>query len=191
MSGLTAVVFFLTSLVFSLLIFSLWVRIALRYVRMSALSPFSRLISTITDPLIKPLTFLFKRKYTPGQRYDKLAFIMLVLVELIKIICFSLLVLHTLMPLFFIVVYVLADLIIQPCNLLFYAILTRVIMSYVNPYWQHPVADFLRLVTEPLLIWARKIIPDIAGFDFSPLILMVLLKIITLFITASLPLNIL
>ena len=72
------------------------------------------------------------------------------------------------MPILFILLYVLADLIIQPCNLLFYAIIIRVIMSYANPGWQHPLADFLRLLTEPLLILGRKIIPDISGFDFSP-----------------------
>ena len=87
--------------------------------------------------------------------------------------------------------YVLADLIIQPCNLLFYAILIRVIMSYVNPKWQHPATDFLRIITEPLLILGRKIIPDISGFDFSPIIMMIILKIITLFIGASLPWNLL
>ncbi|HFD2358171.1 TPA: YggT family protein, partial [Legionella pneumophila] len=33
----------------------------------------------------------------------------------------------------------------------------------------------------------RIIVPDISGFDFSPFIIMVILKIITLFLSASLP----
>ncbi len=91
----------------------------------------------------------------------------------------------------YIVLYVVADLIIQPCNLLFYAILIRVIMSYVNPYWQHPLNDFLRIVTEPLLSRGRRLIPIMANIDFSPFIIMLILKVITLFISASLPGNIL
>lgn len=191
MSGITAVVFFLASLFLGLVIFNLWIRIALRYLRISALNPLYRLISTITDPLVKPILFISKQKYQPGQKYDWPAFIALVVVEIIKVIGLGLLVLHALMPVFYIVVFLFADLIIQPCNLLFYAVLIRVVMSYINPRWQNPIADFLRLLTEPLLIRARNIIPDIAGFDFSPLLLMVLLKMITIFISASMPLNIL
>lgn len=187
MSGFTAVGFFLTSLFFGVIIFTLWLRIALRYLRVSTLNPFSRLIHSVTDPIVRPFNLLFKQKYHPGQKYDWMAFCVLVLVELIKIICLSLILFHAIIPFVYLILYVLADLIIQPCDLLFYAILIRVIMSYVNPGWQHPIADFLRLLTEPLLILGRKIVPDISGFDFSPFIIMIILKVITLFISASLP----
>ncbi len=191
MSGFTAVGFFLTSLFFGIIIFTLWLRIAIRYLRFSVLNPFSRLIYSLTDPIIKPLNGLFKLKYQPGQKYDWMAIAVLIIIEFLKIICLSLLLLGGIIPFVYILIYVLADLIIQPCDLLFYAILIRVIMSYVNPGWQHPVADFLRLLTQPLLILGRKIIPDISGFDFSPFIMMVILKVITLFISASLPWRIL
>lgn len=191
MSGFTAVGFFLVSLFFGLIIFSLWVRIALRYLRISSLTQFSQLIATLTNPLVKPVHLLLRHQYQPKQKYDWIAFIILFLVEAIKIMCLSLLVFHAIMPVPYLLLYVLADLIIQPCNLLFYAILIRVIMSYVNPKWQHPAAEFLRIITEPLLIFGRKIIPDISGFDFSPIIMMIILKIITLFIGASLPWNLL
>ncbi|WP_298625523.1 YggT family protein [uncultured Legionella sp.] len=187
MSGITAVGIFLTSLVFGILIFALWLRIALRLLRVSALSPLSQVVLSITDPIIKPLNSIFKLKYQPGQKYDWMAFAVLVLVEFLKIICLSMLAFHKLMPIGYIVLYVVADLIIQPSDLLFYAILIRVIMSYVKPDWQHPVADFLKLLTQPLLILGRRIIPDISGFDFSPFVIMVILKIITLFISAYLP----
>lgn len=187
MSGITAVGIFLTSLIFGIIIFTLWLRIALRVLRVSALSPLSQMVLSITDPIIKPVNSLFKLKYQPGQKFDWMAFIILVLVEFLKIICLSLLAFHAIMPIGYLMLYVFADLIIQPCDLLFYAILIRVIMSYLKPDWQHPVADFLKLLTQPLLIWGRKIVPDISGFDFSPFIIMVILKIITLFISAYLP----
>lgn len=191
MAALSTVGYFLISLFFGLIIYSLWLRIFLRYFRISSLNQFSSLIHTVTNPLIKPLHLLGKIKYQPGQKYDWLAFIVLVVIEVLKIICLSLVLFHTVIPTLLLIIYVLADLIIQPCNLLFYAILIRVIMSYVNPGWQHPMADFLRILTQPLLIIGRKVIPDISGFDFSPFIIMVILKVITLFISASLPLNLL
>ncbi|KTD74026.1 YggT family protein [Legionella tucsonensis] len=187
MSGLIAVTLFIVSLFFSVVIFSLWLRIALRYLRVSALNPVSQLIYRITNPIVNPIQLISKQPYKPGQKYDIPAIITLLLVELLKIICTSLLVLNGLIPIVFIFIYIIADLIIQPCNLLFFAILIRVIMSFINPEWQGPIADFLRLLTEPLLKLGRKIIPDISGFDFSPFIIIALLKIITLFINANLP----
>jgi YggT family protein len=191
MSGFTAVGFYLISLFFGLIIFSLWLRIALRYLRISALSQLGQLIHSITTPLIQPFNTLLKQKYKPGQKFDHMAFIILVCVEFIKITSISFLIFHALIPFVYIVLYVLADLVIQPCNILFYAIIIRVIMSFANPSWHHPINDFLRLLTNPLLILGRKIVPDISGFDFSPFIIMILLKVITLFISASLPGNLL
>ncbi|KTD06189.1 YggT family protein [Legionella gratiana] len=187
MSGFSAVALFLVSLVFSLLIFSLWLRMALRYLRVSVLHPVSQLIYKITDPIVNPIQQLTHQKYQPGQKYDIPTLITLILVEVLKIICISLLALHGIIPILYLLIYVIADLIIQPCDILFFAILVRVIMSFVNPGWQGPIADFLRLLTEPLLKLGRKFFSDIAGFDFSPFIIMIILKIITLFISASLP----
>ncbi|MFT4058323.1 MAG: YggT family protein [Legionella sp.] len=187
MSGLTTVALFLVSLLFSLLIFTLWLRIAVRYFRISALNPLSQLIHTITDPLIEPIQFVVKQKPKSGDLYDIPTIILLILVELVKIILISLIAFHGLMNIGYLVLYVLADLILQPCDLLFFVILIRVIMSFVNPAWNGPIADFLRIITEPLLKLGRKIIPDISGFDFSPFIILMILKVITLFINASLP----
>jgi YggT family protein len=187
MPGLTAVGLFVVSLLFSLYIFSIWLRIALRYFRISSLNPLSQLIHTVTNPLVHPIQLFTKSTPKPGQKYEIAAIIGLVLVELFKIILLSLIAFHGLMPFGYLLLYVLADLIIQPCDLLFYAILIRVIMSFVNPNWQGPIADFLRILTEPLLKLGRKIIPDISGFDFSPFIILMILKVITLFINANLP----
>ncbi|HHT0592632.1 TPA: YggT family protein [Legionella anisa] len=187
MSGLIAVTLFIVSLFFSVVIFSLWLRIALRYLRVSALNPISQVIYRVTNPIVNPIQLISKQPYKAGQKYDIPAIITLVLVELLKIISISLLALNGLIPIVFIFIYIIADLIIQPCDILFYAILIRVVMSFINPEWRSPIADFLRLLTEPLLRLGRKIIPDISGFDFSPFLIMVLLKIITLFIRANLP----
>ena len=116
---------------------------------------------------------------------------MLVIIELLKFIAIGSLFLGVMMPWGFLPLFTLADLIVQPCNLLFYAIIIRVILSWTNPFLQNPVADIVRLITEPVLRLGRQIIPIISGFDFSPFIIMIVLKVITLFISASLPFNLL
>ena len=189
MSGLIAVGYFLFALFFSLLAFVLWTRIALRFFRVSSLHPVSQTINTLTNPIIMPLAHMFAATKTRLSRYDWACFSVLVVVELLKFIAIGSLFLGAMLPWSFLPLYTLADLIVQPCNLLFDASLIRVIMSWVNPQLQNPVADLLRIVTEPALNLGRRIIPDISGFDFSPYIIMVILKLITLFISASLPLH--
>lgn len=189
MAGLVSVGYFLLSLFFSLLIFVLWARIALCYFRVSLLHPISQVVYRITNLLVRPFAELYKYRWMRLSRYDWHCVIVLIIVEFLKFMSFSWLLLGFIMPVDLIILYVLADLIVQPCDLLFYAILIRVIMSWINPYWQHPFADFIRMVTEPLLGVARRLLPDIAGFDFSPIIVILLLKVITLFISASIPMH--
>lgn len=188
MIGLFNVGLFLFSLCFTLITFVLWARIALRYLRISALHPISQVVFSLTNPVINPIERLAPKLEKRFPRYDWATFLILIAVELIKFILIGVLFLGVLMPVPYLLAYTLADLIIQPCNLLFYAILIRVIMSWVNPGWQHPFAEFLYVLTEPLLRLGRMIVPDISGFDFSPLLMMVILKIITLFISGLLPL---
>lgn len=189
MSGLLAVGYFLFALFFSLISFVLWTRIALRYCRISALHPISRSINALTDPLIMPLTHQLTASKTRASRYDWPCFSVLVLVVFLKYLAIGSLFIGGMLPWSFLPLYTLADLIVEPCNLLTYAIIIRVLMSWLNPGWQNPIADVIRQVTNPLLHWASQWLPQTAGFDFSPVVILVLLKVITLFINASLPLH--
>lgn len=191
MSGLTSVGYFLFSVIFGLVIAALWLRIAIRFFRISAINPFCQLIFRVTNPVVDPVSKLFRIKALPGGRYDVIAFLILIVAEAIKIICLSYFAFGKLMPLVYVVLYILADLVIQPCDLLFYAIIFRVIMSFANPNWQHPITQVLRTITEPALVLGRRLVPDISGFDFSPYIMLIILTVVTLFIRGSLPVKIL
>ncbi len=187
MSGFAAVGYFLFSTFFSLLLFTLWLRFALRYFRVSSLHPVSQTINQITNPVIKPFQVLFKSANTRTNRYDWACLCALVVCELIKFSLLALLFMGAFPSLLFLLIYTLSDLIIQPCDLLFYAIIIRVVISWINPVRQNPVAEVLYLVTEPLLLPARRWIPPVSGIDFSPFVVLILLKVITLFVSASLP----
>ncbi|KTD33001.1 YggT family protein [Legionella nautarum] len=189
MSGFIAVGHFLVSLIFGLLLLLLWARVFLRFCKISPLHPIYQMVKTFTDPLVKPLESLFPAKKTKPSRYDWPCFIVIVIVEIIKFTLLSFLLYKAMMPLGYLLLFVFADLIVQPCNLLFYIILIRVIMSWVNPTWHHPVVEVMRKISDPLLAFGRSLIPDISGFDFSPFIILILLKVITLFMSASLPIR--
>ncbi|KTD16749.1 YggT family protein [Legionella jordanis] len=190
MSGLLTVGYFLVSLFFSLLLFALWIRVALRYFRVSLLHPVGHLIYGLTNPIVQPLERLVYRGKPVVKQYDWVTLGLIFIVELLQFFIIGLIFHGILLPFTYLVIFALADSVIQLCNLLFYIILIRVVMSWVNPAWQHPALDIMKLITDPLLDLGRRIIPDISGFDFSPFIIMILLKVIALFMEASLPFRI-
>ncbi|HEU5085840.1 MAG TPA: YggT family protein [Roseiflexaceae bacterium] len=56
------------------------------------------------------------------------------------------------------------------------AILGRVLMSWVDPQGNMRINQVLRDVTEPILAPIRNLMPNMAMFDFSPIIAMLLLQ---------------
>lgn len=189
MNGFTAVGMYVLTLGYGIAILSLWLRIAMRLYKISAVSQVGQLVALMTNPFVNPLNALIPDALKTMSRVDWGAFLALILVELLKIISLSLLAFHTLMPVTYLLVYTLADFIKQPCDILFFALLIRVIMSFITPGTRHPFAAFIVELTNPWIVIGRKIIPDISGFDFSPYIMMLIFKVISLFILASLPVS--
>ena len=67
-------------------------------------------------------------------------------------------------------------------SVFFFAIIISVILSWVSPRQYNPLTEILHLITEPLLRPARKIIPPIAGFDISPIPVLIILQFLTMLI---------
>lgn len=66
-------------------------------------------------------------------------------------------------------------------TLLFWLVFIAVILSYfMDPY--HPVRRRIDSIVEPLLAPIRRVVPPIAGLDFSPFILLLLIQLLSRFI---------
>ncbi len=185
MSILSVLGYLIVSALFGVVILCLWLRIALHYLRVSSLNSLSQLIHRLTNPIVNPLNALFKQN--PNLKLEWTCFIVLIGVECLKIACLSLLFFHAILPLPYFLLYVMADLIIVPLDLLFYALLIRVILSFVNPQWKNPIVGFVFLLTEPLLKIGRRLVPIVAGIDLSPFIMILILKTISILLVYSLP----
>ncbi|MGD8998549.1 MAG: YggT family protein [Anaerolineae bacterium] len=63
-----------------------------------------------------------------------------------------------------------------------FAIVARALLPWfrVSPY--HPVMRFLIQITEPLLAPIRRNLPVIGGFDFSPMVALLILWAVELFL---------
>ncbi|MFA5731110.1 MAG: YggT family protein [Acidithiobacillus sp.] len=63
-------------------------------------------------------------------------------------------------------------------TLLFWAILIRAILSWVQPDPRNPVIQFLDRLTGPILYPLQRIIPPIGGFDLSPLAALLIIEVL-------------
>ena len=57
-------------------------------------------------------------------------------------------------------------------------LLGRVLMSWVDPTFSRPMGQFLFSITEPVLAPIRRFLPQAGMFDFSPLILLLVLSVL-------------
>ena len=63
-------------------------------------------------------------------------------------------------------------------NLVFYALLGMIILSWLAPGASHPGAELLYQLSEPFLAPFRKIVPDLGGLDLSPILLFVVINLL-------------
>lgn len=61
---------------------------------------------------------------------------------------------------------------------LFIVVTGRILISWVNPRFEGPVARFLYETTEPLLSPIRRVLPQSGMMDFSPMVLGMVLLIL-------------
>jgi YggT family protein len=68
----------------------------------------------------------------------------------------------------------------------FWIIIVRALLSWVNPDRYNPIVQFLYRVTEPVLRPIRRRLPMETGLDFSPLVVILAIKVLQWFVVDSL-----
>ena len=75
---------------------------------------------------------------------------------------------------------IIASVIYLARNILELLVIVSVLLSYVNVMDRfHPVRRFIDAIVEPMLMPIRRVVPLIGMFDISPIILIVLIRIIS------------
>lgn len=57
-------------------------------------------------------------------------------------------------------------------------VFVAVIVSWLQLPPSNPVVRYTRMLTEPLLAPLRRVIPPLGGLDFTPMILLILLRVV-------------
>ncbi len=58
-------------------------------------------------------------------------------------------------------------------------VFAAVVVSWTSVPREHPAVRLLDRLTEPVLVPIRKVLPPMGGMDFSPLVLLIGLRVLT------------
>jgi YggT family protein len=173
---------FLIQSFFDLYIFILLLRIILQWVNTDSDNPLFVLVAKLTNPPLRPIC----RMIPSLHGIDLAAIILLLGLEMIKIAFLVWLQINTTPHLLGLLVLGFAELLNQLINIFFYAVIALTILSWISPLAHGPLVEILVRISEPLIRPIRGILPNISGLDFSPLILIIGLKLLAILLVQPL-----
>ncbi len=164
---------FLIQTIFGLYLFILMLRIILQFNRAEFHNPVSQFVVKLTNPLVMPL-----RKFIPSYpRIDLAVVLVLLILDMFKLLAVAWIALDGVPNPLGLLIWSLGDLSRILINILFYAVIISVVLSWLMPTLQNPLSSIVHRITGPLLAMARRMIPPVSGFDLSPLVVIIGLKL--------------
>jgi len=158
--------------VFGALIALIVLRVLLQWVRANFYNPICQFLYKATNPVLMPL-----RKVIPAWRNLDIAGITLAwLATALKLVLLYATVGQTLGVLG-LAVLALADLVDFLLLLYIVLVLVRVVISFVGADSYHPVVPLVMQLTEPVMKPFRRLIPNVGGLDFSPMVVLLVLTL--------------
>lgn len=173
----------------SLYILVLLLRIWLPWLRADFRNPLAQGILRLTSPLVVPL-----RRIIPSfGRLDTATLLVAFAVQyaavfliLLLYVAFEIMSMPTIGA---IALTSVIKLIMLSVNLFAFAILIRVVLSWVAPGMHNPATAIIGTLSEPVLRPLRRIIPPMGGFDLSPMLAIIGLFALNIVIRGYSPLG--
>jgi YggT family protein len=171
----------LVEVLFGLVVALFVLRVLLQLVRANFHNPVCQFFYKATNPVLMPL----RKLLPPLRRLDTAGTLVAYLLECLKVWLltafggFALNLSGTLVLGF-------AELVAFLLMLYFWLILVRVVLSFVGQGSYHPMVPLIAQLTDPVLRPIRRVLPDLGGFDFSPLVAMLAIYLARALIVAPL-----
>ncbi|WPL16207.1 YGGT family protein [Thiorhodovibrio winogradskyi] len=172
-SYFTNPIIFLVKTLFGIYVTLLVLRFLLQWARADFHNPISQFVVKLTGPVLQPV-----RRFVPSIKgMDTSSLLVAWVVKSIELLVIALLLgassLAWLAPL-----WAIPALVKLVLNLFLFAVLIRVILSWVNPDPYNPAVSLLGRLTDPLMLPARRLMPPIGGIDLSPMVVMIVLVVL-------------
>jgi len=170
---------YLINTLLSLVLFIVILRFWMQWVRANFRNPLGQFVITVTNPVVIPL-----RKILPSiGSIDTATVILAFLIAILKTWTIVAIQGYS-VPIVSLLAYSFGELLRYSVYLFGGAILIQIIASWINPHSYHPILEISRAIAEPLMAPARRLLPAIAGIDFSPFLVFIFLQLTLILIVA-------
>jgi YggT family protein len=173
MLGLNDAAIFIIKTLGSLYLLIVLLRFILQLVRANFYNPLCQFIVKATQPLLKPL-----RRVIPSMFGLDMSSLVLALIVQMLLIAVILALKGFMVDWLLLVPWSLIALFSLFLNILFYAMIISVILSWVAPGSHNPGAELVAQITEPVLAPFRRIIPNLGGLDISPIFAFIVIQLL-------------
>lgn len=173
MLGLNDAAIFIIKTLGSLYLLIVLLRFILQLVRANFYNPLCQFIVKATQPLLKPL-----RRVIPSMFGLDMSSLVLALIVQMVLIAVIVSLKGFMVDWVLLVPWALIALFSLFLNILFYAMIISVILSWVAPGSHNPGAELVAQITEPVLAPFRRIIPNLGGLDISPIFAFIVIQLL-------------
>jgi YggT family protein len=164
---------YLVNLVFGFVLLAVALRFLLAWVRADFYNPVSQFIVTITNPLLRPL-----RRVIPGWAgVDWPSLVLMLALKMTEVALLGFILAGSIPAVAGLLTFAVAEILQLIIYIFMFAIIIQVLLSWVNPGAYNPFTVLMYRLTEPLLRPARRLVPPVAGLDFSPVVVIILLQL--------------
>ena len=184
-SNLTAALVFIINAVAQLYLFVLLLRLLLPWMGADFRNPIAQAILKITSPVVVPI----RRIIPPFGRIDTATVLVAYIIQYLLILVI-LLIYGQSAGFLAVALTALVDLVLLTLRLFVFAIIIRVILSWIAPGGYNPATAIIHTLTDRVLMPFRRIIPPLGGLDLSPLAAIILITAVTIVVAGFKPLPI-
>ena len=168
---MTQALYFIVKTLAQLYLLLLLLRFWLPWLRADFRNPIAQGILRFTSPLIVPL-----RRFLPSVgRLDTATVLVAFVVQYVTVLALLAIVRRS-ADTADVALASIIELATLSLNLFFFAVLIRIVLSWVAPGNYNPITALLTTLSEPVLRPFRRLIPSIGGLDISPIFAIVMLQ---------------
>lgn len=162
----------LIEVLFGLAVLLFVLRVLLQLVRANFYNPVCQFVYKATNPVLMPL----RRVLKPVRNFDVSGALFAFLLECLKVWLLASLG-GIALGLAATLVLGIAELVAFLLMLAFWLLVARVILSWIGRDSYHPMVPLVAQLTQPILRPIRRVVPDLGGFDLSPMVAMLLIML--------------
>ena len=164
---------FVIQTLFGLYILALLLRFLFQLLRAHFRNPISQFIVTVTNPLLRHF-----RRFIPGYAgIDMASLVLMMALQMLELLLISLLY-GTPVSLSGVFVLAIGKLLEMTIYVFMFAVLARILISWVNPQLYNHMTSLLASLTDFMMRPARRLIPPIGMLDLSPMVIFLILGLL-------------